>query len=56
MRAKKFGVILSENAKKEARAARFKITSNTAHSINNTKSAASIKSTPVVSFWNKLIN
>lgn len=48
MRAKKFGVALSETAKKEARAARFKITSNNSVTSNsNSKSAASIKSTPV---------
>ncbi|XP_011494890.1 PREDICTED: SAP domain-containing ribonucleoprotein [Ceratosolen solmsi marchali] len=47
MRAKKFGVILSENAKKEARAARFKMASNNTANLINTKSAASIKSTPV---------
>lgn len=42
MRAKKFGVPLSEAAKKEARLARFNVINN-----QNNKSAASIK-IPVV--------
>ncbi|XP_001600780.1 SAP domain-containing ribonucleoprotein [Nasonia vitripennis] len=46
MRAKKFGVPLSETAKKEARAARFNITSDNTTN-NSSKSAASIKSAPV---------
>ena len=45
MRAKKFGVPLSDTAKKEARAARFNIGDTTS---TNNKSAASIKSAPVV--------
>lgn len=54
MRAKKFGVPLTDAAKKEARAARFGITADSNSS--NNRSAASIKSSTVVSFvticWN----
>lgn len=46
MRAKKFGVPLSDSAKKEARAARFNITSNNGTTASS-KSAASIKSSTV---------
>ncbi|XP_014207912.1 uncharacterized protein C31H12.03c isoform X1 [Copidosoma floridanum] len=45
MRAKKFGVPLSDTSKKEARAARFN--TGTKNSNNTGKSAASIKNTPV---------
>lgn len=51
MRAKKFGVPLSDTAKKEARAARFNITSDTAENGNKSKSAASIKNSQVVRFF-----
>ncbi|XP_058793434.1 SAP domain-containing ribonucleoprotein [Phymastichus coffea] len=43
LRAKKFGVPLTDSAKKEARAARFNITANS-NTTTNSKSAASIKS------------
>lgn len=45
MRAKKFGVPLTDSAKKEARLARF--------NSNNSKSADSVK-TPVVSLYFKI--
>lgn len=49
MRAKKFGVPLTDAAKKEARAARFGITDS--NNTSNSRSAASIKSSTVVSFF-----
>ena len=51
MRAKKFGVPLSETAKKEARAARFNITSENKNGTTTNGSAASIKNSKVVIFF-----
>lgn len=53
MRARKFGVPLSEAAKKEVRAARFNISSN--QNTTNNSSAASIKNAIVVRFKNLIL-